>query len=241
MMCMLANLFWVNLLSIQLQTFASFDYFESKIDFWEDLNQEHPKKPEKRPKEDLATGQVNKSQDKKSQQKKSFDWDAYLDPENDEFFKEGDYLPPAPFMEVARRPTDENIRLWFQYLEQKNQLSQRLQKKLAQFAQPQEEAPSRVDPKDWRIVYYFDSRCQFCNKMFSTIYDLQSQGFFVEARQVDDQPVLGLKIVFDRASRAELLDLNIDAVPVLLAEHRRTGTKKRFQGFQTTQTILEKL
>ena len=37
-----------------------------------------------------------------------------------EFFKEGDYSPPEPFMELARNPTDENIRMWFQYLDKKN-------------------------------------------------------------------------------------------------------------------------
>ncbi|MGK5083501.1 hypothetical protein WDW37_09365 [Bdellovibrionota bacterium FG-1] len=64
----------------------------------------------------------------------TFPWQKYSDPKNDEFFREGDYTPPAPFMEIARNPTDSNIENWFHYLETKNQLLHRLQEKLTAYA-----------------------------------------------------------------------------------------------------------
>ena len=64
----------------------------------------------------------------------TFPWLKYSDPKNDEFFREGDYTPPAPFMEIARNPTDSNIENWFHYLETKNQLLHRLQEKLTAYA-----------------------------------------------------------------------------------------------------------
>ena len=64
----------------------------------------------------------------------TFPWQKYSDPKNDEFFREGDYTPPAPFMEIARNPTDSNIENWFRYLETKNQLLHRLQEKLSAYA-----------------------------------------------------------------------------------------------------------
>ena len=39
----------------------------------------------------------------------TFPWQKYLDPKNDDFFREGDYSPPAPFMEIARNPSDSNF------------------------------------------------------------------------------------------------------------------------------------
>ena len=64
---------------------------------------------------------------KKKEKKKSFKWSNYLDPKNDEFFKEGSYTPPKPFMELARNPSDKNIGNWIAYNKKKNALNQRLQ------------------------------------------------------------------------------------------------------------------
>lgn len=68
-------------------------------------------------------------------QPSAFPWKAYLDPKNEEFFREGDYLPPAPFMEVARQPTPENLKNWFQYIDARHELLSRLQTKLNEYAE----------------------------------------------------------------------------------------------------------
>jgi glutaredoxin len=64
----------------------------------------------------------------------TFKWEKYLSPQHDEFFREGDYTPPAPFLEIARNPSDENIENWFRYIELKNQTLRRLQARLSEFA-----------------------------------------------------------------------------------------------------------
>ena len=80
---------------------TDFKYFEdSKLHFW----------PEQIP--------INQSE-AAPKTAETFQWKKYLDPKNEEFFKEGDYTPPAPFIEIARNPTDANIRNWFKYLETK--------------------------------------------------------------------------------------------------------------------------
>lgn len=73
-----------------------------------------------------------------------FPWAKYLDPKNEEFFREGEYLPPAPFMEIARNPSDDNIALWFQYVEEKNKLLRRLQEKLTDYAKQHQENPNAL-------------------------------------------------------------------------------------------------
>ncbi len=73
-----------------------------------------------------------------------FPWAKYLDPKNEEFFREGDYLPPAPFMEIARNPNDDNIALWFQYVDEKNKLLRRLQNKLTDYAKQHQENPNAL-------------------------------------------------------------------------------------------------
>lgn len=127
-----------------------------------------------------------------------FQWNKYLDPKNDDFFREGEYTPPAPFMEIARDPSNSNIENWYRYLEMKNQLLHRLQEKLTAFAvahqqsipaMPAEvaagapEAPAVVtkaaariaaatgplpDAKRFRLRLYFDSHCPHCEHMIST-------------------------------------------------------------------------
>lgn len=56
---------------------------------------------------------------------KSFSWNDQLNIENDQFFKEGDYMPPAPLVEALRRPTKENIQNYEKWQEMRNILLQR--------------------------------------------------------------------------------------------------------------------
>src|SRR5579872_3611420 len=91
-------------------------YFDDKIDYWKD----RPKEQESQPAEPQSEGE-------------KFPWKTYMDPKNKEFFKEGDYTPPEPFMEVARNPSDENIKNWFDFMGKKNELAQRLQTKMKEY------------------------------------------------------------------------------------------------------------
>ena len=72
---------------------SAFEFFESGIDYWS--------KPEAvRP----ATAPSSKSAVPPTSSQ--FDWNRQLDPKNDEFFREGDYVPPAPFLALVRNPSD---------------------------------------------------------------------------------------------------------------------------------------
>ena len=157
--------------------------------------------------------------------KTQFPWNKYLSPSNDEFFKEGDYTPPAPFMEIARNPSDENIENWFRYLETKNELLRNLQARLTQFStnHPQPavanyaapvpriieddailktaarlEKPQLIgaDAKNYRMRLYFDSHCPHCQKMLGTVADLMRMGYWVELKQVDKDTSIRAKIPF---------------------------------------------
>lgn len=98
----------------------AFSYFkEPEINFWRERT-DTPR---------VGSAQSNIAPISNSS-KSGFEWKKYLDPKHDEFFKEGDYTPPAPFMEIARNPSDENIQNWFKYLELKNGLLKRLQARL---------------------------------------------------------------------------------------------------------------
>ena len=100
-----------------LPSFASaegFKYFENEINYWSSEKKQEPFKSEKI----------------KTQKKKDFEWDKYLNPENDEFFKEGNYIPPAPFMEVYRRPTKKNVLMWDAYIKKRNLVHTRAMEKM---------------------------------------------------------------------------------------------------------------
>ncbi len=158
--------------------------------------------------------------------KGSFAWNKYLNPSNDEFFKEGDYTPPAPFMEIARNPTDQNIQNWFKYLETKNALLQTLQAKLSEYTMKRsvpglvamKGSPSSpeidpdavkrvqqryenartpaVDAKQFRLRLYFDSHCPHCEHMMGTVRELMRLGYWVELRQIDGDVSARARIPF---------------------------------------------
>lgn len=68
---------------LPLVSSAEVSFFEDDINFWSEKKE-------------------NKQVHQLSNKKAKFDWSKYKNIENDEFFKEGNHIPPKPFMEVAR-------------------------------------------------------------------------------------------------------------------------------------------
>jgi hypothetical protein len=186
-----------------------------------------------------------------------FPWQKYLDPKNKEFFKEGDYTPPEPFMEIVRDPSDSNLKLWFDYISKKNQLSDRLQLKMREYLEktgaaiPSDEGDKvfarvsrtqvrALDSHRYRFRLYFDSHCPHCRRMFGTLSELQLRGYYVEARQVDQDvsELQGLSIPVEKAQAAEIQEKNIQSVPVLLIGDLKRKLVYRVTGYQTTSQVL---
>lgn len=221
------------------------NFFDLEIDFWSNA------------KKNVAGNKVeDKLQDAK------FPWKNYLDPKNKEFFKEGDYTPPEPFMEVARNPTNENLKNWFELMQKKNEIQTRLQKRMAEYMALQQkdiipEAPklkgpkspsySRpVDPVRFRFRMFFDSQCPHCKKMFLTLEQFQQKGFMVEALQVDskkfDTSFTTINIV--KASAEDIKKNKIESVPyVLIADTSKKILLSPITGYhdynEVNQMLLE--
>ncbi len=221
------------LLIVTTKATGAMHYFGGSIDYWGD--------------EDL------KSADPPGiPRTATFDWEKHLNPENNEFFREGEYLPPSAFMELVRRPTDENIKNWLLLTERKNALSQKLQERMAAFAQHQ--APSLVhDPPKvvsalpamarYRFRLYFHSRCEHCWRMLGSVKELLDLGYAVEVRQVDKgsipQQLTALPVT--RATEDELRTKGISSWPVLFVADLSKGQVYRIQGYQAKDTILAQI
>ena len=222
-------------------------YFEDKINYWGEKGS--PAKTEPAP--SIAT-----------EEKGKFPWKTYLDPKNKEFFKEGDYTPPEPFMEIARNPSDENIKNWFEFQKRKNELSARLQVRMQEFLAKSEgpglaaqigsrvaatdkkieRQPVTIDPARFRVRMYFDSNCPHCKRMFGVLKRLQSEGFQVEALQVDSGPVPeSEKVVpLGKADPAELKKHGAGGVPFLLvADVKRKALLPKVEGFHEYEEMME--
>lgn len=200
---------------------ADFQYFNKGLDYWG---------------ESKATA---KEVVAKEQKKEAFPWDKYLDPGNKEFFKEGDYVPPEPFLELIRNPSDYNIKMWFQYQDKKNELSSRLEAKMKDYATKQKkpEIKTGVDTKNYVFRMYFDSKCPHCKKMFETLSDLRERGFFVEVRQIDSGQV-SIPFPVVRATKDELTQKDIKSVPLLLIGDLKRKVVYRLSGYQSTENVL---
>lgn len=227
----------------------AFDYFGSKIDYWgEAKKKEVPTIEEKTIQEDKRP--VAESPPS------SFDWKKQLDPKNDEFFKEGDYVPPAAFMELARNPTDQNITNWFKLMEKKNELSTRLSQRIQQYLSkttklvPEERrvmteaakafSVKEVDYTRFRFRMYFESSCPHCKSMMETMKELQDSGYYVEIRQIDqNQKVMhSLPFPVEMATPQELKEKEITSWPVLFVGDLKKKVAYRLNGYRSTQEVL---
>jgi len=240
------------LLLLLLSSFAQaekLEYFDSKIDFWGDK----PSSKETPKKESSPT----------DRQDGKFPWKTFLDPKNKEFFKEGDYTPPEPFMEVARNPTDDNIKQWFELMRKKNELQSKLQERMAEYMAKNGEvnvptiiptpapAPSKakeqnvtLDTSRFRLRMYFESTCPHCRRMFQVLKKLQDGGFHVEALQVDSGPVPDAEKVvpISRADPSDLKKHGIKGVPFLLiADTKRKALLPAIEGYHGFEEILRLL
>ena len=223
----------------------AFDYFNSQIDYWN---------------EGGTFSEKNSSQTKRKNpatESKAFDWSTYLDPENDEFFREGDYIPPTSFMELVRNPTDKNIANWFSLIEMKNKLSLRLQQRMLEYQKKHASRLSsdahklisrksqdlqflHIDHKRYRFRLYFAYSCPSCKKMLNTMVKLQEMGFYVELRRIGDDDMSSLDVPFPvlPADNAELKEKNINSWPVLFIGDLKEEVAYRLDGFHTVESVL---
>lgn len=225
----------------------AFSYFDNLIDYWN--------------KEDLKTHTqpaVSKSEES-SPAKPAFDWEKYQNPQNKEFFKEGDYTPPEAFMELAREPTDENIKNWFATVEAKNRIITTLHDRIAAYVkkngnklQPESrealirqvkrfEIP-KTDIKRFRFRLYFESTCPHCQKMIATMIDLQNQGYYVEVHQIDkERPQFPVPFPLIPASPLELKEKKINSWPVLFVADTEKKLIYRINGYLSFEDVLKNL
>ena len=236
-------------------------YFNGSINYWKSQLKELEKEPKleiTNPRQEIPKGEDGTI--KENTKTQEFQWKKYLDPKNTEFFREGDYTPPEPFMELVRNPSDQNIRMWFAYMDSKNELAGRLSKRMEEYAQNNNavipkaakekivqaahQIPTPADDFErFRFRMYFDSQCPHCTRMFETLNDLQDRGYFVEARQVDRGSLEHIKsnVAIVSASSAEVKKQNIAAVPLLLIGDLRNKKVYRQSGFMTPEQILAQI
>ncbi len=224
---------------LPLVSSAEVSFFDDDINFW---NEKKEKKQVHQP----------------SNKKEKFDWSKYKNIETDEFFKEGNHIPPKPFMEVARRPTEENIKNWLDYIRMKNDVQARLQRALAKYREKVSLSPessqmltqksrslvqTNLPQKNITITTYFLTTCPACKRMFKTLEELQKMGVYVEAIQVDSDKKLkfGVSVPIYKINKKEkegIINSGI-GVPYSIV---RVGKKAiPVNGFQTVKSLFETL
>lgn len=194
---------------------------------------------------------VNSENTSTPQKAKPFSWNDQLDIEKDQFFKEGDYMPPAPLIEALRRPTKENILNFEKWQTMRNLLLARYESARSEYigktgmSIPKALAPtSNVNEKDlenYHYIFYFRSTCSACHEMFQTINEMARKGVYVEAVRVDkdEGEVKGLDIPWTDAQPEDLKKLNSNTVPVLVAIDEKTKRAYKMTGKKTIKEILQ--
>lgn len=231
----------ISLFMLSLSSYADVNFFETEINFWGESKKNIPKK-------DII---------KKKETK--FEWSKYQNIENDEFFKEGNHIPPKPFMEVARRPTEENIKNWLAYIKMKNDMQARflaalnkykrkmnLSPKSAQLIEKKTYSlpkPISLPSKKITVTTYFLTTCSACKRMFKTLAELQKMGVYVEAIQVDSEKNLksGVSVPVYKINKKEKEGLMNSGIGVPYSIVRVGKKAVPLSGFQTPNSLLQAL
>ncbi|MBX2996117.1 MAG: hypothetical protein KF681_14925 [Bdellovibrionaceae bacterium] len=224
-------------------------FFDSKIDYWGENKKTTNNSP-------LIVEKTEAPEGGK------FPWKTFLDPKNKEFFKEGDYTPPEPFMEIARNPSDENIKNWFEFMKKKNELARRLDERVREYlvkngqplsiqpdalASPSKASPRAQGPLDtarFKVRMYFESTCPHCRRMFGVLKRLQDEGVEVHALQIDRGPVpADEKVVpLGVATQEEIKKHGINGVPFLVvADTKRKALLPPIQGYHDYEDVVSLL
>ncbi|MBP6218550.1 MAG: hypothetical protein KA436_08190 [Oligoflexales bacterium] len=232
----------------------AFDYFGGQINYWKE---KEIVKPIEKPIQEHK--KIEKQKEVQQQETNKFDWSKYMDPKNKEFFKEGDYVPPEPLMELARNPSDENIKNWFVMIDTKNKLMSELQKRMGEFSaraspplakeekdilerQQASITPSNVDFKRFRFRLYFESSCPHCKNMLKTLKDLENMGYYAEVRQIDNKkPDFPVPFPISQVSKNELKEKQINSWPVLFVADTSKQLIYRINGYFSTEEVLKTL
>ena len=231
-LCLLVGVVWC----LPEGAIADVSYFDQNIDYWSARSNQNQN--------------LQPSNSKNADAPAAFNWQKYLDPKSDDFFREGDYTPPAPFMEVARNPSDENLRNWFAYIATKNAVAARLSSRMEAFTQAKFQDPSAVDHsanipievkkgepiniERFFIRFYFDSQCPHCQRMAREIEKLRRLGFQIEARPP-------LKVPVQYATAEELHRIGIQSVPMLLIADQQGKGVYRVSGYQSAEAVMQGL
>lgn len=232
----------------------NFEYFSKGVDYWNELKTV----PEVSATKVAPTTKTEPGPAVKAETSgEPFSWEKHLDPKNKDFFREGDYTPPEPFMELVRNPSDENLKMWFAYVDRKNELATRLNERMSEYltahgttvpveqkkviADLSARRSGTLDPKRYRLRVYFSSTCPHCQKMFGTLTDLQSRGFFIEARQLDRTKGSPMALPFsvEFASPQEAQQKNVQSVPLLLIGDLKRKVVYRLSGYQTVDAVID--
>ncbi len=186
-------------------------YFDDGVSFWG--------------KEEKKTLVETKEVTTEKKEGDKFNWNKYLDIKNDEFFKEGNHLPPAPLMEATRNPTEKNIENFEKWVQLRNEARQRFIKAFADYKKKNlnvsdeqiafvnnrlEQVPElNVDNAKYAFTMYYDSNCPHCKRMVHTFKELNARGFFTIVKQVDNGRIKDdlSPLVIVQASKSEVQSL----------------------------------
>lgn len=227
-----------------VQSSFCIEYFNQDIKYWGRT-------------ENKTNAKEESVQHKRKDLKDDFSWNEYLDPKKDLMFKEGNYTPPKPFLELLRNPDDKNIKNWFKLIKTKNDLARNLSIKINEYVKRnqskitpnlREEINSKlneIQPKaenleNYRLILYIDSKCPFCKKMIKTMRELQRIGYYVELRQIDNDfsETKKLPLLLKKATKEEVSKNQVQSVPLLLIGNKKEKTFFRLSGYRTTKEVM---
>lgn len=154
-------------------------------------------------------------------------WGAYLDPNHLEFWKEGDYTPPAPLIWAMKDPTPQNISLYKTYLQKRAAILELFQQAMKK---------EQID-KVAKIYVAFRSDCKACHQFLTELSAHPEVFERIQLLQVDTQPV-PLAWANTQLSPQAKFSLNIDSVPTVWVQFKNESPHRLTHPGQLFEEVL---
>jgi hypothetical protein len=162
----------------------------------------------------------------------AFDWADYADPRTEQFWKDGDHVPPAPLLEVIRSPTPENVARYRAWTSQQLEVAAWVSELLA--------APDAAPPVSWsgvQVVYFYASACGYCRKNTPEVLELMTLGADVMPVHLDRPSPAYPSSTLWSAEMGSLVEVEGTPTWVLVAE----GKRRVVRGYATVERLEKEL
>jgi len=175
-------------------------------------------------------------------------WKEILDPNNDEFYREGNHIPPKAMLEAVKKPTTENIKKFLAHKKLKEEKFRIFAKKVLEqeqreiqglFVETPKNTTKLKHPQSFKMRVYYSTNCPYCKKYLPEIEPLNKNGIDIEFVKMNPgaKDIINFPKMRD-ATEVELKKISRFGVPYTVIADLNKRKTYSIKGFKTKSQVI---